>query len=369
MSSSSPSPPPALAPSELDESSDARWAALVAREPRADFVYAVRTTGVYCRSGCPSRLPRRENVGYYPTAGAARAAGFRSCKRCRPELAALDAAHGLLVAQLARLIEASEGPLSLADLAERAGLSAAYLQRVFKAQVGLSPQEFAAALRAERVRGELRAQPSVSAAIYAAGYSSSSRFYEHSPELLGMTPTAYRAGAPGLTIRFALGECSLGSILVAATDRGVCALFCGDEPEPLLRDLERRFPQAELLGADPAFEALAARVIGAVEGSGQGAALPLDLRGTAFQQRVWRALSAIPSGQTRTYAQVAAAIGAPSSSRAVAQACGANPVSVLIPCHRVIRKDGGISGYRWGVERKRALLAREAGAPAPGAEP
>jgi AraC family transcriptional regulator of adaptative response/methylated-DNA-[protein]-cysteine methyltransferase len=210
------------------------------------------------------------------------------------------------------------------------------------------------------MRGELRARGTVTEAIYGAGYNSSARFYEAANDMLGMTPSEFRAGGDAQAIRFAIGQCSLGAILVAATARGVCAIALGDDPEALAHDLERRFPRATLIGADAAFEQLVAQVVGLVEQPGLGTQLPLDIRGTAFQQRVWRALRSIPAGQTASYAEIAARIGAPRAVRAVAQACGANPVAVAIPCHRVVRTDGDLSGYRWGVERKRALLAREA---------
>jgi AraC family transcriptional regulator of adaptative response/methylated-DNA-[protein]-cysteine methyltransferase len=342
---------------------DPRWAALRARDARADgsFFYSVSTTGVYCRPSCAARPARPEHVAFHATAAAAERAGFRPCKRCKPDQPPLAERQAALVAELCRLIERSEEPLSLEQLARHAGLSAFHTHRLFKAVTGVTPRAYAATQRAARVKAELAKSGSVTQAIFGAGFSGSGRFYAQSNELLGMTPTRLRAGGEGLAIRFAIGECSLGSILVAATERGVCAILLGDDPEQLAHDLERRFPRAQLIGADAGFERLVAEVVGLVEQPRVGLELPLDVRGTAFQRRVWQALREIPAGQTTSYAQLARAIGAPKAVRAVAQACGANALAVAIPCHRVVRTDGALSGYRWGVERKRALLAREAG--------
>ena len=248
---------------------------------------------------------------------------------------------------------------SLDALAATAGLSRFHFHRLFKAITGLTPRAYADAQRASRVRRELRQSATVTQAIYEAGFNSNGRFYASAPKVLGMTPTDFRAGGAGASIRFALGECSLGSILVAASDKGVCAILLGDDPDALARDLQDRFPRATLSGGDAGFEAWVARVVGFVEAPRLGLDLPLDVRGTAFQQRVWRALSNIPAGSTASYAAIAQQIGAPRALRAVAQACAANPLAVAIPCHRVVRSDGALSGYRWGVERKRALLDRE----------
>ncbi|WP_437595093.1 bifunctional DNA-binding transcriptional regulator/O6-methylguanine-DNA methyltransferase Ada [Sorangium sp. So ce1000] len=344
--------------------SDPRWAALIARDASADgkFFYSVKTTGVYCRPSCGARPARPENVGFHPTAAAAERAGFRPCLRCKPDQPPLAERQAAQVAELCRLIESSEEVPSLEELARHAGLSVFHTHRVFKAVTGVTPKAYAAAHRARRVRAELGKNGTVTQAIYAAGYSSGGRFYEQSNEVLGMTPTMYRAGGARMEIRFAIGECSLGSILVAATARGVCAILLGDDPEELAHDLERRFPRAHLIGTDAGFEQLVAKVVGLVERPRASVELPLDIRGTAFQQRVWQALRGIPGGTTASYAAIADAIGAPGAVRAVAQACAANPLAVAIPCHRVVRSDGGLSGYRWGVERKRALLDREAGA-------
>lgn len=344
---------------------DPRWAQVRARDPRADgaFFYAVKTTGVYCRPSCAARPALPENLCFFADRASAEGAGFRPCRRCKPDQPPAAERRAALVAELCRKIdaadEAGEAPPTLDELAAEVGLSSFHAHRLFKAVTGLTPKAYAAARRDERMRSALAARPSVTDAIYEAGYSSSSRFYDRSTGMLGMTPTQYRQGGRALPIRFALGQCSLGAVLVAATERGVCAISLGDDPEELVHELETRFPRAQLIGADAEFEQLVAQVVGLVENPGTAAALPLDVRGTAFQERVWRALSKIPAGQTASYAQIARAIGAPHASRAVAQACGANPLAVAIPCHRVVRTDGDLSGYRWGVERKRQLLARE----------
>jgi AraC family transcriptional regulator of adaptative response/methylated-DNA-[protein]-cysteine methyltransferase len=342
----------------------ARWAAVVRRDPRADglFYYSVRTTGVFCRPSCAARLARRENVAFHATPQAAEAAGFRPCRRCRPNEPALAEQRAAAVARACRLIEAAEEAPSLDALAEAAGLSRFHFHRVFKAVSGVTPKAYAAAHRARRVREELARSETVTEAIYGAGFNSSGRFYATAPGELGMTPTDFRAGGEGASIRFAVGECSLGSILVAASDRGICAILLGDDPDALARNLQDRFPKARLLGGDEAFERLVATVVGFVERPSLGLELPLDVRGTAFQRRVWQALREIPAGSRATYTEIARRIGAPRSVRAVAQACASNAIAVAIPCHRVVRNDGTLSGYRWGVTRKRALLEREAAA-------
>jgi AraC family transcriptional regulator of adaptative response/methylated-DNA-[protein]-cysteine methyltransferase len=344
--------------------SDSRWAAVAARDRAADgkFCYSVRTTGVYCRPSCAARAPRPWNVAFHATPAAAERAGFRPCRRCRPDRTSPEEERAAAVARLCRLIEEAERPPALAELAERAGLSAGHLHRVFREVTGLTPRAYAAAHRARRVRRELERSETVTAAFHRAGYGSSGRFYEESSRVLGMTPASYRAGGAGEEIRFAVGECSLGSILVARSERGVCAILLGDDPDALARDLEDRFPRAEIIGGDAGFERLVARVVGFVEAPRLGLDLPLDVRGTAFERRVWEALSAVPAGGTASYEEIARRIGSPRSARAVARACAANPLAVAIPCHRVVRKDGGLAGYRWGVERKRALLERESGA-------
>jgi AraC family transcriptional regulator of adaptative response/methylated-DNA-[protein]-cysteine methyltransferase len=342
--------------------SDPRWAAVVGRDRHADgkFFYSVKTTGVYCRPSCAARTPRPENVEFHLTAAEAEQAGFRPCKRCKPGEPSLAEQHTAQVAELCRLIENAEEAPSLEALATHANLSPYYLHRVFKAVTGLTPKAYAAAHRAKRVRTELGRGGTVTEAIFEAGYNSNGRFYEESNQVLGMTPTKYRAGGTNTTIRFAIGECSLGSILVAQSERGVCAIFLGDDPNALVRDLQDTFPRADLIGGDEDFERLVARVVGFVEAPRLGLNLPLDVRGTAFQQRVWQALSEIPAGATASYTDIAHRIGAPGSVRAVAQACAANTLAVAIPCHRVVRNNGALSGYRWGVQRKRVLLEREA---------
>lgn len=338
-----------------------RWAALRRRDPAADgrFVYAVRSTGVYCRPSCAARAARPENVVFYATNAEAEQAGFRPCKRCRPDEPSQTDRRAEAVASACRLIEAAEEAPQLEELAATAGMSPHHFHRIFKQVTGVTPRAYVQAHRAARVADALKQAGSVTEAIYEAGYGSSGRFYETAAARLGMTPTSYRKGGMGETIRFAVGVCSLGSILVATTDRGVCAILLGDDPDMLLRDLQDRFPKADLIGGDSGFGAIVAQVVGLVEAPGTGLALPLDIGGTAFQQRVWQALRAIPAGRTASYAEIANAIGEPAAVRAVARACGANPLAVAIPCHRVLRSDGGLSGYRWGVERKRDLLDRE----------
>jgi AraC family transcriptional regulator, regulatory protein of adaptative response / methylated-DNA-[protein]-cysteine methyltransferase len=341
---------------------DARWDAVVRRDRAADgvFYYSVRTTGVYCRPSCAARLARREHVRFHATGAEAEQAGFRPCKRCRPHEATLAARQAAAVAAACRTIADAEEMPSLDDLAQTAGLSRYHFHRLFKALTGVTPKAYAEAHRARRVRDELTRSATITEAIYGAGFQSNGRFYATSSERLGMTPTAFRAGGSGAVIRFAVGECWLGSILVAATAKGVCAILLGDDPDALVCDLQDRFPKAQLIGGDADFEHWVARVVGFVEAPGLGLDLPLDVRGTAFQQRVWQALGEIPAGATARYTAIARRIGAPHAVRAVAQACASNALAVAIPCHRVVRHDGTLSGYRWGVERKRALLDREA---------
>ena len=340
---------------------DTRWACVAARDRSADgaFFYSVETTGVYCRPSCAARRPNPANVGFHSTAADAEAAGFRPCKRCKPDAAPLAQRYAAKVANACRLIEAADEPPMLAELAKSAGLSAYHFHRVFKAVSGVTPKDYAAAHRSRQLRDRLPKSYTVTEAVYGAGFNSGSRFYEKSDAMLGMTPTDYRAGGAGAEIRFAIGECSLGAILVARSEKGVCAIMMGEDPDALLRELQDRFRNARLIGADSDFEAIVAKVVAFVEAPGLGLDLPLDVRGTAFQQRVWRALQAIPVGATASYADIARAIGAPKAVRAVAGACAANPVALAIPCHRVVRSDGALSGYRWGVERKRVLLERE----------
>ncbi|WP_047304829.1 bifunctional DNA-binding transcriptional regulator/O6-methylguanine-DNA methyltransferase Ada [Pseudomonas fluorescens] len=341
---------------------DPRWQAVLKRDASADasFVYAVRTTGVYCRPSSLSRLPKAENVEFFDSAEQAEAAGYRPSKRQASDQTQIAAQHAAMVAEACRQIERAESVPSLEQLAQHAGMSSCHFHRVFKAATGLTPRGYANAQRSRRVRHHLENGHSVTDALYDAGFNSNSRFYEAADQLLGMKPSDYRAGGPNTDIRFAVGQCSLGAILVARSERGVCAILLGDDPNQLVEQLQDKFPRANLLGADADFERLVAQVVGFVEAPAIGLDLPLDLRGTAFQERVWQALKSIPAGSTASYAEIAQRIGAPKSMRAVAQACAANSLAVAIPCHRVVRSDGSLSGYRWGVERKRQLLEREA---------
>jgi AraC family transcriptional regulator of adaptative response/methylated-DNA-[protein]-cysteine methyltransferase len=343
------------------DSDAAKWSAVVRRDGAADgaFYYSVRTTGVYCRPSCGSRAANRRNVAFFETRGEAEAAGFRACRRCRPDEPALTERHAALVAAACRSIEAAESPPNLDELAATAGMSRYHFHRTFKAITGVTPKAYANAHRARRVRDTLREAPSVTAAMFDAGFNSNARFYAGAGEMLGMAPATYRAGGASETIRYAVRECSLGVVLVAATAKGVCAIALGDDADVLARDLQARFSRAQLVAGDADFERLIATVVALVEAPDHRAELPLDIRGTVFQQRVWEALRAIPVGATASYSEIARRVGAPTAVRAVAQACAANPIAVVIPCHRVVRSDGGISGYRWGVARKRALLGRE----------
>ncbi len=344
---------------------DPRWPSVVQRDASADgrFVYAVRSTGIYCRPSCPSRRPKPENVAFYDTCAEAEAAGYRACRRCRPDGLSFADRNAAVIVEACRLIEAAEELPKLDALAALLGVSPFHLHRRFKAVTGLTPKAYGAAHRSRRIREELaQGDGSVTDAIYGAGFTSSSRFYETSDGVLGMTPTTYKNGGQDAEIRFAVGQCSMGAILVALSHKGVCAILLGEDAEGLAHDLQDRFPRAHLIGGEAGFEDLVAKVVGFVEAPRIGLDLPLDIRGTAFQQRVWQALREIPAGRTASYTDVARRLGEPKSVRAVAQACGANAIAVAIPCHRVLRNDGALSGYRWGVERKRALLDKEADA-------
>lgn len=350
-----------------NDTDESRWLKVLARDKASDgeFVYAVRTTGVYCRPSCPSRRGKRENVQFFMVAEDAERAGFRPCMRCKPHVdVTLDAQNSAryadMVSAACRFIENADEVPALEDIARAAGASPAHFHRIFKSFTGLTPKAYVDAHRAEKMRAALKSSDSrVTDAIYEAGYNSSSRFYEASDKILGMKPKAFKSGGENETIRFAIGQSTLGAVLVAESGKGVCAILMGDDPQELIIDLEKRFPKAQLVGADRDFEDHIAQVIGFVENPGIGFDLPLDLRGTAFQQRVWQALREIPLGKTVSYSELAERIGLPKSTRAVAQACGANKIAVAVPCHRVVRNDGGLSGYRWGVERKRDLIERE----------
>jgi AraC family transcriptional regulator of adaptative response/methylated-DNA-[protein]-cysteine methyltransferase len=340
---------------------DPRWARIVARDRGADgaFWFSVRTTGVYCRPSCPSRTANPQNVRIHETLAEAKASGCRPCKRCNPDGLSVEAENAALIAKACRLIEQSEQEPSLPELAETAALSPGYFHRLFKAMTGLTPKAYGAAHRADRVRDGLDTARTVTQAIYEAGFNSSGRFYEQANDILGMTPSRFRSGGSNEEIRFAVGQSSLGAILVASSRNGVVCILLGDDADALVRALQDRFPRAAIIGGDKDYEALVARVVGFVERPALGLDLPLDIRGTAFQQRVWRALRDVRTGETVSYTDIARRIGAPRSVRAVAGACAANNIALAIPCHRVVRHDGALSGYAWGIERKRVLIERE----------
>ena len=357
--------PMSLSARAAQTEADPRWQDVRARNGAADgrFVYAVRSTGIFCRPSCSSRQPKPENVCFFDQPADAEAAGFRACLRCKPA-AADQPGHGMLMAELCQWIASADDEPTLAQLAERAGMSPYHLQRVFKAVVGVSPKAYAQARRRQRLQASLSQAPAeaprVIDAIFDAGFASTAQLYRDSRAVLGMTPQQYRQGGDLQHIRFGVGECSLGAILVAATAQGICAILLGDDADALVQDLQQRFPRAQLVGGEASFEQWMAQVIGFVDEPTRGLALPLDIRGTAFQQQVWQALQQIPVGCTVSYSELAEKLGMPQASRAVARACASNAIAVAIPCHRVVRRDGGLSGYRWGVERKRALLQHEA---------
>ncbi|OLS59485.1 bifunctional DNA-binding transcriptional regulator/O6-methylguanine-DNA methyltransferase Ada [Pseudomonas putida] len=341
--------------------SDPRWQALLARDASADgtFVYGVRTTGVYCPPSSSARRPNIENVEFFDTPADAEAAGYRPSKRRGTDPSELARQHAAQVTQACKLIESAEEEPSLNQLAEQVNMSPYHFHRVFKRTTGLTPKAYASAHRARKLRTQLGNAESITEALYGAGFNSNSRFYESSNARLGMTPGAYRDGGAQTDIHFAIAQCSLGAILIGQSAKGICAILLGDDPQALLQNLQDKFPKANLIGADAGFERLVARVVGFVEAPAIGLDLPLDLQGTAFQERVWQALREIPAGSTASYAEIAERIGAPKAVRAVAQACAANSLAVAVPCHRVVRSDGNLSGYRWGVERKQQLLQRE----------
>ena len=337
-----------------------RLAAVRARDRVADghFVYSVATTGVYCCPSCASRPARLENLGFHAGAAEAQAAGFRACKRCRPDLPPKSEREAALIAAACRQIECAETPPSLDELAQQAGVSAFHFHRLFRRLTGVTPKAYAEAERAKRVRDGLAASASVTETVYESGFNSAARFYANADSMLGMTPRRYRAGGAGERIGTAIGGSDLGLVLVAQAERGICAILLGDDAALMQAELHSRFPLADI-AADPRLAADLVQVIAHIEHPAPGFALPLDIRGTAFQRRVWEALRDIPPGQTRVYSQIATALGMPKAVRAVASACAANPFAVVVPCHRIIAKDGGLAGYRWGISRKRALLARE----------
>lgn len=344
---------------------DPRWQQVLARDAAADgqFFYSVKTTGIYCRPSCGARQPLPENVDFHWTAAAAEAAGFRPCKRCKPDQVAASE-HAAKVATACRMIEAAETLPTLAQLAANAGWSPFHFHRMFKAMTGLTPKAYAHAHRAQKLRQILDADMKITDAIYETGFGSNSRFYASASDALGMKPRQYAKGGIHIQIRFAIAQCRLGCLLVASSGKGLCAISLGDDPDLLLRELQDRFPQADFVGADQAFEATVATVLGFIEtprrSKDSSLDLPLDIQGTVFQQQVWQALRNIPYGTTVTYSELAQRIGVPKAVRAVASACAANVLAVVIPCHRVVRLDGALSGYRWGIARKKALLEHEA---------
>ncbi|MBN9508597.1 MAG: bifunctional DNA-binding transcriptional regulator/O6-methylguanine-DNA methyltransferase Ada [Alphaproteobacteria bacterium] len=338
---------------------DSRWD-LVCRRQAAEFLYAVTTMGIYCRPGCPSPRPKREHVRFFPTPDQAEAAGFRACRRCDPkgERAALGRA---VVEAACAQIEASETIPSLEALAQRAGYSRFHFLRMFRDHTGLTPRSYAEGVRARRLQAALATGERVADAVVGSGFGSESRVYEDPAKLLGMTPGAARRGGAGETIRTALADSPFGRLLVGATERGVCYIGFAEPDDALLGDLRARFPRAHLVTDDAGLAAAVRAVVDFMEEPRAGIALPVDLRGTAFQVRVWRALQTVPPGQTRSYSGIAAAIGAPRAVRAVARACASNKVSLAVPCHRIVGSDGALTGYRWGLARKRTLLERERG--------
>lgn len=347
--------------SGVDRDNDARWAAISGRDKDADdaFVYAVRSTGIFCVASCPSRRPRRENVNFFASATEAVEAGYRPCLRCRPDRPDRDATmREAIIAACRRLDEADER-IALDAIARDCGMSRSHFQRSFKSVTGTTPAAYAAAKRAERVRALMRASGTATQAAYEAGFNSASRFYAHAEAQFGMAPRAWRKGGAGETIRFAIGTSSLGDVLVGATVRGVCAILIGDDADALLRNFQDQFSKAELIGNDSSFNETLAAAIALVERPSMRFDLPLDIAGTLFQQKVWAALRAVPPGITLSYTELAERIGAPAAVRAVARACASNRIAVAIPCHRIVRADGDLSGYRWGIARKAELLKRE----------
>ncbi len=338
-----------------------RWHAVQQRSVKADgeFVFAVATTGIYCRPSCPARHPKRENVEFFGAPAEAEAAGYRPCKRCAPDRRSLHERHLQAINEACRLIEDSDPAPGLKELSEALGLSPSHFHRLFKRTLGITPKEYAMTCRDRRLQSHLVTSPGVTHAIYEAGYGSSSRVYEKSYKTLGMTPSEFRSGAAGLEIDFAIAESALGWLLVAATSRGVCLIEFGDDQNRLRRRLRERFPHAELRADRGRLNAAVGAVAEYIEAPERGLDLPLDIQGTAFQRRVWRALQEIPLGQTATYSEIAEKLGQPTASRAVAGACASNKLAVAIPCHRVVRKNGNLGGYRWGLRRKSELLAAE----------
>lgn len=344
-----------------DTSSSQRWAAVQAKDKNADgeFVFAVKTTGIYCRPSCPARPAKRENVEFFDTTLQAAAAGYRACLRCKPDGISQDLERRERVLQACKAIEQSPSSLSLDELSAQAGLSPHHFHRIFKSITGLTPKQYHKAVQGQRLARSLQDASSVTEAIYEAGFNSSGRFYEQASAHLGMLPGQYKKGGAGEQIRHAIEPCPLGMMLVAATPRGVCAIEFADNAEALMDRLRARFPQARFEPGDVPFKAWIGQILAHLEQPRDVLALPLDVQGTVFQRRVWQALQAIPRGQTLSYTELAQRLGQPSAVRAVASACANNHIAVAIPCHRVVRADGDLAGYRWGVERKAELLRRE----------
>jgi AraC family transcriptional regulator of adaptative response/methylated-DNA-[protein]-cysteine methyltransferase len=347
---------------KADITQDPRWKAVVARDPAADgsFYFSVKTTGVYCRPSCAARRPNPENVGFHATRADAEKAGFRACKRCKPDKPSLAEDHADAVTRACRIIMDAETPPVLESLAAQVGMSPFHLHRLFKEATGLTPRGFAAANREKKVRQALTGAGNVTSAIFDAGYNASSRFYEQSNAVLGMTPRAFKAGGVDVDMRFAVGMSTLGAVLVAKSAKGICAILLGDDADAMILELRQRFPRASIAAAGAEFEKLVKQVVRFIDRPSVGLDLPLDIRGTAFQKRVWQMLQKIPVGKTTTYSALAKRMGSPKSVRAVARACATNHIAVAIPCHRVVRNNGNLAGYYWGLDRKRALIDTEA---------
>ncbi|HVP43320.1 MAG TPA: bifunctional DNA-binding transcriptional regulator/O6-methylguanine-DNA methyltransferase Ada [Terriglobales bacterium] len=347
----------------LMSNDDPRWAAVLAHDRKQDgrFFYAVRTTGVYCRPSCPSRRPRRDNVRFFATAEEAERAGFRPCLRCQPLAVRPGDARAASVERICRYIEEHlDEPVRLGALGRRFGMSPFHLQRTFKSVLGITPREYAETCRMRSLKNGLHSGRNVTEAMHEAGYGSTSRLYEKTDGQLGMTPSLYRLGANKITIRYATVNSPLGRLLVAATDKGICSIAFGDSEASLLKGLRKEYPKAQFKRAEVVLHRWIGALLQQMYGEPADTPLPLDIRATAFQRRVWQHLRSIPFGSTRSYSEVARDIGEPSATRAVARACATNPVAIAIPCHRVVRSDGGLGGYRWGIERKKQLLEREA---------